>query len=225
MRSTRWGLCAGILAAILGGGVARAATCTWTGTGTGNGANYKRGNNWSCGNEPGAGDTVIFDGSVKDTDCNLNDDVTVASITFRNGYSSTVTGTANTISLTGSWSMSTGVFLGGTGSITIAGSLAVSGGSFTATSTTTQVTGSFTHSGGTFLANGGTLTMVGTSAAGQITTGGANLSLLTINGSGGTYTLQDDLTTTGALTITAGTLTAGANNVTIGGALTLNGGT
>ena len=225
MRSTRWGLCAGFLAVVLGGGVARAATCTWDGNGNGNGARYSRGNNWSCGNEPGAGDTVIFDGSVNDNDCNLNDDVTVASITFRNGYSSTVTGTANTISLTGSWTMSTGVFVGGTGSITIAGSLAVSGGSFTASSTTTRVTGSFTHSGGTFLANGGTLTMVGTSAAGQITTGGANLSLLTINGSGGTYTLQDALTATGALTVTAGTLTASANNVTIGGALTLNGGT
>ena len=49
--------------------------------------------------------------------------------------------------------------------------------------------------------------------------------MLTIDGSGGACTLQDDLTTTGALTVTAGTLTAGAHNVTIGGGLTLNGGT
>ena len=150
--------------------------------------------------------------------------VSVNSITITN-YGGTVTDSASTINVATTFSVASGAFVVGATGVTIGGTLTISGGSFTSSSTAMQVGGSFTHTGGTFVSNGGTLTLVGTSAAGQITTGGADLSLLTINGSGGTYTLQDDLTTTGALTVTAGTLTASAHNVTIGGELTLNGGT
>lgn len=65
----------------------------------------------------------------------------------------------------------------------------------------------------------GTVTMTGTSSTGTITTGGASFGGLTINGSGGTYTLQDNLSVTGNLTITAGTL-AGTKTVTVGGNFT-----
>jgi fibronectin-binding autotransporter adhesin len=222
MLSTRWGLCVGILGVVLGGSVARAATtCNWQGSG-----NFNVSGSWSCNHVPGPTDDVLFNkqGSGSNNDCAVTSAVSVNSITITN-YGGTVTDTSSTINVTGAFAVSSGAFVVGATGVTIGGALTVSGGSFTSSSTAMQVGGSFTHSGGTFLSNGGTLTLVGTSAAGQITTGGANLSLLTINGGGGTYTLQDDLTSTGALTVTAGTLTAGANNVTIGGALTINGGT
>ena len=71
---------------------------------------------------------------------------------------------------------------------------------------------------GTFSSTG-TVTLTGTSSSRTLTTGGASFGALTLNGSGGTYTLQDNLSVTGNLTITAGTL-AGTKSVTVGGNFT-----
>ncbi len=67
-----------------------------------------------------------------------------------------------------------------------------------------SVGGNFTNAG-TYTKGTETLTLTGTSTQ-TVTTNSSSLYALTINGSGGTYTLQDALTTTNTLTITAGTL-------------------
>jgi hypothetical protein len=58
-----------------------------------------------------------------------------------------------------------GTFTGGTGTIDINGTLALSDGSFTATSGTMSVAGDFTRAGGTFTHNSGTVTLDGTGQA------------------------------------------------------------
>jgi hypothetical protein len=205
-----------------GGGVARAATCNWR---SASAANYSTGT-WSCGHVPTSSDDVTFNsqGQGTNSNCTLDVAVNVNSITIAN-YSGTITGGSNTVQVVTTFSESSGTYTSGAGALTVGGSLTVSAGAFTASSTTTTVSGSFTHSGGTtLLNNGGTLILNGTSSGGTITTGGSSLGLLTINGSGGTYTLQDALITTGAVAVSAGTLTAGANNVTIAGGLTISSG-
>ena len=206
---------------LAGGGVARAATCNWRSNST----STWSGGTWSCGHVPTSTDDVTFNsgGQGTNSNCTLDVAVNVNSITISN-YSGTITGGSNTVQITTFFTESSGTFTAGAGTITMGGTLTVSAGAFTASSTSTTVSGSFTHSGGTtLLNNGGTLILNGTSGAGTITTGGSSLGLLTINGSG-TYTLQDDLITTGAVAVSAGTLTAGANNVTIAGNLTISSG-
>jgi fibronectin-binding autotransporter adhesin len=213
------GFLCGLVILLAGAGVARAATCTWQASGTADWSSST--GNWTCGRLPRATDDVVFNrqGSGTSSDCNITTAISVNSITISN-YNGTITGSANTIAVTTTFSEASGVFTAGSGAITIGGTLTVSAGAFTASSTTTTVGGSFTHSGGTtLLNNGGTLILDGTSAAGQITTGGSSLGLLTVSGSG-TYTLQDDLITTGAVAVSAGTLTAGANAVPLAGGLT-----
>ena len=60
------------------------------------------------------------------------------------------------------------------------------------------------------------MTLTGTSSGGTITSGGGAFGALTINGSGGTYTLKDALSVTGNFTITSGMVT-GAQAITVGG--------
>jgi hypothetical protein len=223
MNVLRWGLAAVIATVVIGGGAAHAA-CTWQATVAGQNLNGAVGN-WSCGHTPSSGDDVVFDGSISNQSCGFSSTITLNSVTFQGGYSGTVTGSASALTVTPlGWTMPTGSFIGSGGTIAIAGSLSVSGtASFTAGTGTTQVGGSFSNAA-TFNPNNGTVKLVSTSSS-TLTSGGAAFNALTINGAGGTYTQQDALTTTGTLTVTAGTLTAGANAVTIGGGLTLNGGT
>jgi hypothetical protein len=218
------GVVVAALFALTAARAASAATCTWQGSGSGTGARFARAANWSCFAVPGGSDDVYFDGSGgTNRACTLNAALNVRSITFRNGYTATVSAGTTTVTA-GSWSMSSGTFTGSSGAVTITGDLSIgSGASFTASSTTTQIGGSFTNAGA-FTANGGTVSLVRTSSGGTITSGGYSFSALTINGSGGTYTLQDALTTTGTLTVTAGTLVTGSQSVSLGG-LTINGGT
>jgi Concanavalin A-like lectin/glucanases superfamily len=219
----KWGLAGGIIVVLMGGGAVRAATCTWQAAAA---ANYSpTTGNWSCGRVPTASDDVVFDGTGgTNKGCAFNVAVSVRSIAFQNGYTSTVTGSASTVTIANGWSMPTGTFSGGAGNMTLGTDLSLTGGTFTASSGTTQIGGSFGRTGGAFGANGGTIKLTGTTSTGTVTSGGASFSGLTVSGSGGTYTLQDALTATGTLTVTAGTLTAGANNVAVGG-LTINGGT
>lgn len=80
-----------------------------------------------------------------------------------------------------------------------------------------SVGGNFTNNG-TYTKGTETLTLTGTGAQ-TLKTNASSLYNLTVNGSGGTYTLQDALTTTNNLTITAGTLDVSASNyaVSVGG--------
>jgi hypothetical protein len=217
------------VALLLGASIAsraQANTCTWVGNGNGNNKNFSRWQDWSgCPFHaaPGAGDDVVFDGTSSSGNCTFDSDVSVATITIQGGYSGTITGTSNA-SLSGAWTMNTGTFTGSAATVTIGGDLVISGGTFTASTTTTQISGNFTNSG-TFAANGGTVVMAGTSPSGTITSGATPFAALTINGSGGTYTLQDRLWVPGGtLTLTSGTLATGSNTVHAG-TLSMGGGT
>ncbi len=216
-----------MLFALTAARTASASTCTWQGFSSG----FNSGFNWSCGRVPGSSstntDSIVFDGSVTNNSSTMSGSATsnISTVTFQNGYSGTFSANGLNLTITGAWSQSSGTFTGGSGTISIGGSLGISGGTFVASSTSTQVGGNFgISSTGVFTANGGTVTLVGGSSGGTITSGGYSFSALTINGSGGTYTLQDALSTSGTLTVTAGTLVTGSKTVTLGG-LTINGGT
>ncbi|MFL5308517.1 MAG: LamG-like jellyroll fold domain-containing protein [Polyangia bacterium] len=146
----------------------------------------------------------------------MNVAVSVKSVTFQNGYTSTVSGGTTAVAA-GAWTMNTGTFTGAAGTVTISGDLSISGsGTFTGSSTSTQVAGSFTNAA-TFSPNGGTFSLVGTSPTGTITSGGVRLSSLTIDAAGGTYTLQDRLWVPGGtITLANGTLAGGANVIHAG---------
>jgi hypothetical protein len=79
----------------------------------------------------------------------------------------------------------------------------------------TLAVGGSWYNAGTY-SDTGAVTLTGTSALGSVTTGGSAFGSLILNGSGGTYTLQDAMSVTGNLTVSAGTL-AGTQNVTVGG--------
>ena len=83
-------------------------------------------------------------------------------------------------------------------------------------SSTLNVTGSWTNSSSIAVNPGSsTVNLTGTVPAAQILSGvGSSFYNLTQNGSGGTYILQDNMTVSHALTITAGTLACVTNNLT-----------
>ena len=96
--------------------------------------------------------------------------------------------------------------IAGSASIDIHGSLVVGSGS------------SWSHSG--------TTSFKSTSTGKTITSNGKTLSCsLNFNGSGGAWTLQDALTTTASITLTAGTLIPGSNTIKLAGNWANNGGT
>jgi hypothetical protein len=64
----------------------------------------------------------------------------------------------------------------------------------------------------TFTARSGTVTLDGTASGKTITSGGGSFFNLTVNGSGGVWTLQDAMDVNGSITISAGTLDASASN-------------
>ncbi|HVT07673.1 MAG TPA: LamG-like jellyroll fold domain-containing protein [Polyangia bacterium] len=116
--------------------------------------------------------------------------------------------------------------------VTMSGSFTLSTGTVTG-GNAINVGGSWTNTGATFSGTG-TVTLQSTSAGTVLQTNGSAFSALTVNGSGGGYTLADNLSVTNALTITAGTLAAGAKTITAGslsdsgtltgnGAITVNG--
>ncbi len=74
-----------------------------------------------------------------------------------------------------------------------------------------------------FIAASSTVVMTGTGASGAITSGSSTSAFynLTINGTGGTYTLQDAASVAGNLNVTAGTLAIGANNLAVTGSSTI----
>ena len=178
---------------------ANGRTCTWSATG--GGTKLFSGANWSCtggtgSGAPTTGDIAQFSGTST-KDCSINAVVTAAQILVNTGYTGTIsTSGAPAITLTGSLTISSGTFSAGASAISVGGNLTISVTTFTTT---------------------GTVTMTGTSSAGTITSDGTSFGALTINGSGGTYTLQDALSVASSLTITAGTLAAGTRAISVGG--------
>jgi hypothetical protein len=101
-----------------------------------------------------------------------------------------------------------------TGTITINAAVVVSVGGNVA----------FTSSVPSALAGTGTVTLTGSSGGTSLQSGSAAFPALTVNASGSTYTLQDALSVSGALTMSNGTLTSGAKAVQAG-SVSLGGGT
>ena len=92
-----------------------------------------------------------------------------------------------------------------TGAPIVLGNLVLASGTL-AGSSAISVRGSWLNYGGRFTSTG-TVTLTGTTATGSILSGGQMFSALTLNGSGGTYTLADRLwVADGTVTLTAGTL-------------------
>ncbi len=149
---------AAVVALGSGGGMARAATCTWSNVAAGN---YSTGI-WSCGHAPTSSDDVFFDKTNgTNVGCTFDVAVNVNSITFQNAYSATVTGGAPSIVVVGGWTMSTGTFTGGGGTVQMGGTISLTGGTFTAPTGTVQIGGGLSLSGGTFTASSGTVQIGG----------------------------------------------------------------
>ncbi|MCX6751876.1 MAG: LamG domain-containing protein, partial [Candidatus Nomurabacteria bacterium] len=107
-----------------------------------------------------------------------------------------------------------GTLIGNGSTITDSGTF-TNAGTYTGTSANSLlVTGNFTNSG--TISSIGLVTLNKQSdASATITSGGAMLPSLTINATGSTYTLQDNLTVLGNLTLTAGTFDVSSNNRTL----------
>jgi hypothetical protein len=88
--------------------------------------------------------------------------------------------------------------------------LTLNGGTLDVSSSNYGVTvgGSLLNNGGVINPRKGTFTLDGTSSALQILSGGQRFNAVTFNGSSATWTLQDRLTVSGALTLNNGTLDA-----------------
>ncbi len=126
----------------------------------------------------------------------------------------------------GGLTVSGGTFTGSTGGVEVNGNLALSSGTLTAPSGPFLVSGSWSQTGGTFTPGTGTVRFDGTAAGNTINTGGTSFYQLTVNGSGGAWTLAtSNATTTATTTVTAGTLTVPATLTLSTASTTINGGT
>src|SRR5207302_665516 len=103
----------------------------------------------------------------------------------------------------------------------------LSSGTFDITNSSWTVGNNWTmNSNLTFTATGSTVAFNGTTAGQKITSAGKSFANVVINGSGGYWTLQDSMTVTSNMTITAGTLdTSGSNlGISVGGSWSNTGG-
>ncbi|GHN01856.1 hypothetical protein WSM22_33450 [Cytophagales bacterium WSM2-2] len=106
---------------------------------------------------PGTGDDVIFDGNGL-VDCNINANISVATITVLVGYTKTISqANTRTITTTGAVSWSGGTFTGGNSNISVAGTFTLSGTAFTSTSATLGIGNNFSFTSGSFTHNNGTV--------------------------------------------------------------------
>jgi hypothetical protein len=214
MSTNKWGWAAGALVALMIAGSARNAAATAK-TFNGGSANWGTNGSWTPNGVPAAGDDVTISTGTCALNANTN---TLNSLTISGG--TLTAGSGKTIS-TGSFTVSSGTFTGNSGSITVTGALSISAtGNFTASSATTSVGGSFSKSGtGTFSANTGTVSLTGSGSVGS----NGNFVNLTVAGTG-TYNATTALTTTSTLTVSSGTLSVGANNLSPA-SLSISGGT
>ncbi len=193
------------------GSTLSAANRYWVATGS---SNWNSTSNWSSSSGgsggasvPGSSDKAYFNASGNGN-CGIDATVDVSGISI-SGYSGTIS--QNTYSVTtGSsiFTMSSGTFLGGTGSINATGQFYLTGGSFQSTSGTfTSSVGDYNawrHTGGTFSHNNGSVVFTGNNP--YLTTASTSFHNVTFNGGGiavfmaptnGSLTSQGTLTFSG----------------------------
>ncbi|PIS07475.1 hypothetical protein COT78_03310 [Candidatus Berkelbacteria bacterium CG10_big_fil_rev_8_21_14_0_10_43_13] len=151
----------------------------------------------------------------------------------------TFTPSTSTIAVTGNYSSGNTGLPGGTyynlilnnasetfsvdSSLTINNDLNITAGTF-APGQNISIYGSWTNAG-SFTPSTNTVNFVATATGKTITSNGQSFYNLVFNGSGGGWTLQDNSTIENDITLTAGTVTAGATTITVGGNWTNDGGT
>lgn len=171
-----------------------AATRTWDGGGATN--NWSDAANWSGDTAPTASDDAIFNNtSVKDAVIDQN--FSIVGVQIATGYTGTITQPSANLTV-GSFTQSAGIFQGGSGTLTVNGTLQITGGSF---------------AGGSGLITGGFGFQV--SQSGGIFSSAGNLELTTFTLSGGTFNAPN-----GTMTVIAdwthtsgGTFNAGSGTV------------
>lgn len=104
--------------------------------------------------------------------------------------------------------------------LTLNGDIILANGTLTENGHNLSVGGSWTNTGGTFNMTTGTVTMTATSTGKTITSGNTAFYNLIFNGTGGGWTLQDNLTCTN-ITLTAGNLIDNAKTVTVNGNISI----
>ena len=174
-------------------------TCVWTGLGTfpgTNDINWSTSMNWSGNTVPTSACNVIFNGtSAGDSTVDTGFLTTnhIKSLKVDSGYIGTIRNN-NNLNDNGDLILSSGTFF--PGNIHVGGSVTIAG-------TNPPVIPSSAT---------GTINLDGTS--GTITTNGQSLINLTITS--GNYTLLDDMTVTGKMTVSGGTFNTGTHDLTIG---------
>lgn len=192
----------------------------WDGGGSNN--NWSTANNWDGNVVPTVSQEVRFNGTSTEN-CTINNvgSWSGGKFVIESGYTGTITQNVN---------ITTGDF-------------EQAGGTFNVNGKILNIKGSFSHTGGTFTTSG-TVKFIATTTGETITSGGTVFNKLTFNGASGEWTLQDDLSTNGVLTLTDGTLitndkvlninsyshtggtfTAGASSITCNGKYSVTGGT
>ena len=119
---------------------------------------YNDANNWDDGlggvGIPTAGDDIFFDPAFSTDNCTIDASIVdITTINIVQGYTGSITlNNGTTISISGDFNVSDGIFTGGNGSstINIGGSYNQTGGSFTKPPAAMTVSGNFNLSGGDF---------------------------------------------------------------------------
>ena len=120
------------------------------------------------------------------------------------GNGGTFTLGASALKVANNFTVSNGIFNGGTQNIDVDGNVALDGGTLTATSGSFTVGGNWTRGIGTFTPGTNTVTFDATALEKTITSGGSAFYHISFNGNGGSWILQDALDVDGNLTIGIG---------------------
>lgn len=160
------GFVVGLLAVLVNGGIANAATRTWDGGGADN--NWSTAANWSSDTVPGSGDLAVFDGtSTKNSTIDASFAGTITELQMNSGYTGTTT-QARSLTVNGNFTMAAaGVFDGsgiGANSFDINGNFSQTAGKVIATKAM-YISGDFKPTGGTFWHDYQTVVLDGTTNA------------------------------------------------------------
>ncbi|HEY0870631.1 MAG TPA: hypothetical protein VGD55_09560, partial [Acidothermaceae bacterium] len=174
----RWGIA---LTAWLVASAATPAAAAVTSTWNGGDGNWSNAANWSAG-IPGPTDTASFSNST--LPCNIGSSgaiaVSVAAIAISKGVTINLN-SGSSLTVSGTWTQSAGIFNGGTGAIQITGDLALSGGTFNSTSGLLKIAGAFNKMGGTFSGGTGRVMLASTTSQALTITGTTTFNNLYIN--------------------------------------------